>query len=214
MVETIATWRPTPADRITLVRAALAAACAVLAVPPLFAGQVPGQVPGPGTGLLLVILGSTALLLDAVDGRVARRTGTASEAGARFDSATDAFLVLVLSVATVTVVGLWTLTIGAMYYVVAAAGLVRPHLREPLPRSTARKVIGAVQPLALLLALVTALVPGMPPALAAAAPAVALPLLLFSFGRDVVALERRHVTSGAASRTATPRAATARGPAA
>ncbi len=213
MVETIATWRPTPADRITLVRAALAAACAVLAVPPLFAGPVPGQVPGEGTGLLLVILGSTALLLDAVDGPVARRTGTASEAGARFDSATDAFLVLVLSVATVAVVGLWTLAIGSMYYVVVAAGLVRPHLRESLPRSTARKVIGAVQPLALLLALVMALVPGMPSAVAAAAPAVALPLLLFSFGRDVVALERRHFASAASSRRATPQAAPAHGPA-
>ncbi|MFC9770304.1 MULTISPECIES: CDP-alcohol phosphatidyltransferase family protein [unclassified Pseudarthrobacter] len=204
-METIATWRPTPADRITLVRAALAAACAVLAVPPLFTGIVPGA----DTALLLVVLGSTALLLDAVDGRVARRTGTASEAGARFDSATDAFLVLVLSVATVTVVGLWTLAIGAMYYVVAAAGLVRPHLRQPLPRSAARKVIGAVQPLALLLALATALIPGMPPALAAAAPAVALPLLLFSFGRDVVALERRH----RASENAVPKTAAQPAPA-
>ena len=209
MVETIATWRPTPADRITLVRAALAAACAVLAVPPLFTGQATGQ----GTGLLLVVLGGTALLLDAVDGRVARRTGTASEAGARFDSATDAFLVLVLSVATVAVVGLWTLAIGAMYYVVAAAGLVRPHLRQPLPRSTARKVIGAVQPLALLVALVMALVPGMPPALAAAAPAVALPLLLFSFGRDVVALERLHHASATTVPSAATQAAPARGPA-
>ena len=209
MVETIATWRPTPADRITLIRAALAAACAVLAVPPLFTGQATGQ----GTALLLVILGSTALLLDAVDGRVARRTGTASEAGARFDSATDAFLVLVLSVATVTAVGLWTLAIGAMYYVVAAAGLARPHLRQPLPRSKARKVIGAVQPLALLLALVMALVPGMPPSLAAAAPAVALPLLLFSFGRDVVVLERRHRASKRAVPHAAPEAAPAHGPA-
>jgi phosphatidylglycerophosphate synthase len=208
MVETIATWRPTPADRITLIRAALAAACAVLAVPPLFTGIVSGA----DTALLLVVLGSTALLLDAVDGRVARRTGTASEAGARFDSATDAFLVLVLSVATVTVVGLWTLAIGAMYYVVAAAGLVRPHLRQPLPRSTARKVIGAVQPLALLLALASALVPGMPPALAAAAPAVALPLLLFSFGRDVVALERRHRAAAHAVPQAAAQPAPAGGP--
>ncbi|MCY1673770.1 hypothetical protein OVA06_03400 [Pseudarthrobacter sp. SL88] len=140
-------------------------------------------------------------------------SAAASEAGARFDSATDAFLVLVLSVATVAVVGPWTLAIGAMYYVVAAAGLVRPHLRQPLPRSTARKVIGAVQPLALLVALVMALVPGMPTALAAAAPAVALPLLLFSFGRDVVALERRHHASATTVPSAATQAAPARGPA-
>ena len=38
-----------------------------------------------------------ALLLDAVDGGVARRTGTVSGFGARFDMEVDAFLILVLS---------------------------------------------------------------------------------------------------------------------
>ena len=179
-MEAIATRFSKPADRVTLLRAVLIAVCALLVIPPLATGRHPGLLP--------VVLGGIAFLLDAVDGAVARRTGTESEAGAHFDTATDAALVLVLSVATVGVVGPWTLAIGAMYYVVAAVGLFRPHLRAPLPPSRSRKLIGAFQPLALLLALV----PGIPPALTAASPAVALPLLLFSFGRDVAALERRH----------------------
>ncbi|MBP1235460.1 phosphatidylglycerophosphate synthase [Arthrobacter sp. PvP102] len=169
----------TAADRVTLLRAVLVALCGVLAVPVLVGGQRPDQ--------LLVIVGAVAFLLDAVDGFVARRTRTASTAGARLDSATDAALVLVLSVATCAVIGLWTLCIGALYYVFVAAGRLRPHLRGPLPPNAARKAIGAFQPFALLLALT----PGIPPAVAAAAPALALPLLVFSFGRDVVALERR-----------------------
>ena len=50
---------------------------------------------GPtGPGLALVVV---ALALDWVDGQVARRTGTCSAFGARFDMETDAFLILVLS---------------------------------------------------------------------------------------------------------------------
>ena len=43
-------------------------------------------------------LAVVALALDAVDGRVARRTGTVSPFGARLDGEADAFLMLVLSV--------------------------------------------------------------------------------------------------------------------
>jgi hypothetical protein len=75
-----------------------------------------------------------------------------------------------------------------MYYAFVAAGLVRPHLRAQLPPSASRKAIGAFQPFALL----AALVPAAPGLVVAAAPAVALVLLAFSFGRDVVDLERRH----------------------
>lgn len=169
----------TPADRVTLLRALLAALCAVMAVPQLLTGRPPD--------LLLVVLGGAAFLLDALDGPIARHTGTASAAGARFDAATDAALVLVLSTAAAGVVGPWTLATGAMYYAFVAAGFFRPHLREPLPPSAARKAIGAFQPLALLVALF----PGIPAAAATAAAAAALALLTFSFGRDTVLLERR-----------------------
>jgi phosphatidylglycerophosphate synthase len=168
----------TPADRVTLLRAVLVALCAVVAVPPLFSARP--------ADLLLPVLGGVAFVLDGLDGMVARRTGTASAAGARFDAATDAALVLVLSVAAAPVAGWWTLGIGAMYYVFLAAGFFRPHLRLALPPSTSRKAIGAFQPFALLVALL----PGIPAA--AAFPAVALALLTFSFTRDVVQLETRH----------------------
>lgn len=170
----------TPADRVTLLRAILVALCAVLAVPQLFTGR--------STGLLLPILGVAAFLLDGLDGVVARRTGTSSAAGARFDSATDAALVLVLSVAAVPVAGPWTLGIGAMYYAFVAAGLIWPHLRAALPSSASRKAIGAFQPFALLIALL----PGVPAVAAVMVPALALALLTLSFTRDVVQLERRH----------------------
>ena len=180
----------TPADRVTLLRALLASLCAVLAVPQLLTGRAPAP--------LLVVLGGAAFLLDALDGPVARRTGTASAAGARFDAATDAALVLVLSAAAAGVVGPWTLAIGAMYYVFVALGFFRPHLREPLPPSRARKAIGAFQPFALL----AALLPGMPAPAAVAAAALALASLTFSFARDTVLLEQRRraalVVSGAA----------------
>lgn len=170
----------TPADRVTLLRAVLVSLCAVLAVPQL--------VTGGRTGLLLPVLGAAAFLLDGVDGAVARRTGTSSAAGARFDAATDAALVLVLSVAAVPVAGPWTLGIGAMYYAFVAAGRIRPHLRRALPPRASRKAIGAFQPFALL----AALLPGVPAVAAASVAALALALLTWSFARDVLQLERLH----------------------
>jgi len=168
----------TPADRVTLVRAVLVACCAVLAVAGLLGRQPPGT--------LLILLGAAALALDAVDGPVARRTRSASDAGARLDTQTDAALTLVLSCAAAASVGPWTLLIGLLYYAFTAAGRFRPALRKTLPPSRARKAIGAFQPCALLLALT----PGIPAVTGAAGVLAALALLLLSFGRDVAALER------------------------
>ncbi|HEX5861408.1 MAG TPA: CDP-alcohol phosphatidyltransferase family protein, partial [Nocardioides sp.] len=78
-----------PADLITLLRAVLACALAAL-VADSFIDQ-------PAVGVL-VGLAVLALLTDAFDGRVARRTGTVSRFGARFDGEVDALLMLVLSV--------------------------------------------------------------------------------------------------------------------
>src|ERR1700748_3502990 len=78
-----------PADWVTLARGLLAVGVAVLV-----AGSFAGQI----SVALLVALASVSLLLDAVDGQVARRTGTASERGGRMDGEVDAFLIGVLSV--------------------------------------------------------------------------------------------------------------------
>ena len=73
---------------------------------------------------MLVLLASVALALDAVDGRVARRTGTVSALGGRFDMEVDAFLILVLSVQVARDHGLWVLVIGAARYLLAGGRLV------------------------------------------------------------------------------------------
>ena len=83
----------------------------------------------------LVALIVPTLLLDAVDGPVARRTGTVTEAGGRLDMQVDAGVLVVLSVAAAPVVGIWVVLIGALRYVFVAASWLRPSLRRPLPRS-------------------------------------------------------------------------------
>jgi len=118
-----------PADLVTLARAVLVGGVTALVADGLAGGGTPVAV--------LVVLASTALVLDAVDGRVARRTGTASELGARFDMETDAVGVLVLSVHVATLLGPWVLAIGAMRYAFVAAGRALPWLRAPLPTSHA-----------------------------------------------------------------------------
>ena len=113
-----------PADRVTLTRATLAVGVAAL-VADSFAGTTPVT--------LLVTLTVVALLLDTIDGRVARRTGTTSAFGARFDLEVDAFLILVLSVDVARTTGTWVLAIGAARYGFVAAGWLLPWLRLSLP---------------------------------------------------------------------------------
>lgn len=169
----------TAADRLTLLRhlgAGALAAAAMLAL----AGERPAQ------SWLLAVLGAAALVTDAFDGPVARRTGTAGPLGARIDMEADAVLVMVLSVLAALVVGPWALAIGLMRYAYVAASRVRPALRRPLAVSQMRRVVGAFQGLALL----TAMTPVAPRGISTGVVAFALVLLVISFGRDVVVLER------------------------
>jgi phosphatidylglycerophosphate synthase len=160
-----------PADLVTLSRSVLAGGTAAL---------VADQ--GRDASLVVVaVVASLALVLDGVDGLVARRTGTASALGARFDMEVDAFLILVLSAFVGLFVGLWVLAIGAIRYVFVAAQQVLPWLRGPLPPSRARKTVAAVQGVALVVA-GSGLVPG-PVAVFVAGGALAA--LVWSFGRDI-----------------------------
>ncbi|HEX5860957.1 MAG TPA: CDP-alcohol phosphatidyltransferase family protein, partial [Nocardioides sp.] len=128
-----------------------------------------------------------ALLTDAFDGRVARRTGTVSRFGARFDGEVDALLMLVLSVYVAASVHLWVLVIGLARYAFAAAGWALPWMRAQLPPRYWRKVVTAVQGIVLTVAMAAVT----PPWLTTAALTVALALLAESFGRDVLWLWRR-----------------------
>ena len=122
---------------MTLVRAVLACAVAALTADS-FVGPAP--VAAPGHPQL-----PSPCSLDAVDGRVARRTGTVTPLGARFDMEVDAFLIAVLSVYVAPDVGAWVLAIGAMRYAYVAAGWALPWLRRPTPPRYWAKVVAAVQ---------------------------------------------------------------------
>ncbi len=176
-----------PADLVTLTRAVL-----VGAVTALVADTDRGSV------WPLVVIAAVALAMDAVDGKVARRTGTASEFGARFDMEVDAFLILVLSAFVATELGWWVLAIGAMRYVFVAAGRFLPWLRAPLPPRMSSKAVAAAQGIVLVVACVLPQVP------ATALTGVALAALLWSFGHDTRWLYVRR--ADAPARVVTPSA--------
>jgi phosphatidylglycerophosphate synthase len=171
------------ANVITTLRGALVAAVT---------GMVVASFVRPMPVSLLVPLIVVALLLDGVDGWVARRTNSSSELGARFDMEVDAFLLLVLSVYVSRMLGPWVLAIGLMRYAFVAAGFVFPWLRRQLPFRYWRKVVTAAQGIALTFAAT-----GLVPVLAIVLVAIALALLVESFGRDVIwlAVTRRQPES-------------------
>ncbi|KUO14390.1 CDP-alcohol phosphatidyltransferase family protein [Streptomyces dysideae] len=166
-----------PANRVTLGRATLVGGVTALVADSF-------QSSPPVT--LFVGLTAVALILDGVDGKVARRTGTSTALGARFDMEVDAFLILVLSVYVSMSLGPWVLLIGGMRYVFVAAARVWPWLNAPLPPSTARKTVAALQGVFLLLAASGYL----PHTGTFAVAAIALGALVWSFGRDVAWLWR------------------------
>jgi phosphatidylglycerophosphate synthase len=136
---------------------------------------------------LLVGLTVPALILDGVDGWVARRTRTVSATGARFDQEVDAFLILVLSIQVSTTLGAWVLTIGAARYLLWGAEWLWPWLREPVPPRYWRKVVAAIQGIALTIAVANVL----PPVANVIMVAGALVLLCESFGEYVIWLWRK-----------------------
>jgi phosphatidylglycerophosphate synthase len=136
---------------------------------------------------LLIVLASSALILDAVDGWVARRTRTESQFGARFDMEVDAFLLLVLSVYVAPSLGWWVLAIGLLRYAFVVAGWLAPWMRATLPPRYWRKVVTAVAGVALIIA-----ASGVPPGwVGVVVTLIALALLVESFGRDVLWLAAR-----------------------
>jgi len=174
-----------PADHITATRAVLAGGVIALVADGFFGAQ---------HVTTLAAMAAIALALDLVDGYVARRTGTESAFGARFDMEVDAFLIAVLSVHVASTFGWWwVLLIGAMRYLYVAAGRVFPWLRLPLPPRRSAKVVAAIQGVALAVAASALL----PQPLVRIALAVALILLVESFGQDCWSQwGRRHEVAG------------------
>jgi phosphatidylglycerophosphate synthase len=174
-----------PAGTVTALRAVLVGGVAALVVEDL-------ARPGAVAPLPLVALAVVALALDGVDGLVARRTRTASEFGARFDSELDAALLAVLSVHVAVDLGPWVLAVGAMRYAFVAAGWVLPWLRGELPERRSAKVVAVLQGVALVVASADVL----PRPVPVAAVAAALATLTWSFAVSVVWLARQRPASG------------------
>jgi phosphatidylglycerophosphate synthase len=168
------TGRLGPADVVTWIRCCLVGGAVAL---------VTGGSGGGATGALVVVA-TAALALDGVDGAVARRTGTASAFGARFDMEVDASLVLALGIGAARLVGPWVLVIGAARYFLLVAALAIPALDRPTPPRVWRKVVAAAQGVALMVVCTRLLPSSISGALAIAA-AVAL---VWSFATQVLEL--------------------------
>jgi phosphatidylglycerophosphate synthase len=130
-----------------------------------------------------------ALALDGVDGWFARRQGTVSSFGGRFDMEVDSVLALVLATTAAVTGGLGPLAIllGLPRYAFAAAAWALPWMRRDLPERFSRKVVCVVQ-LGVLIALQAPILPG---ALAAGLVALAALALVWSFAVDMAWLARR-----------------------
>lgn len=135
-----------------------------------------------------------ALLLDGVDGWIARRQGMASAFGARFDMEVDALLILVLSLfaALLGKAGWWIALAGLLRYLFVAAGFLWPWMNAALPDSFRRKLVCVVQAAAL----VALAAPPVAPPWSVAIAAVSLVVLAWSFAVDTLWLFRRRGEEG------------------
>ncbi|HEY7044700.1 MAG TPA: CDP-alcohol phosphatidyltransferase family protein [Nocardioidaceae bacterium] len=168
----------TPADRVTLVRAVLTSGCAAAAaMAPISDLDV--------SSWWFVSLAALALLLDALDGAVARSSGTTA-AGARLDMELDAGMLVVLSVAAATQLGPWVLLVGAMRYLYLVASYLWPLLGTSVPSSRFRRTVAGLQGAAL----TVALAPFTPVDVGTAVVIASLVLLVASFAHQTLATVR------------------------
>ena len=187
------------ANRVTLFRAALALPVLALSVVALAPHVVDAAgtraVMADGVAWWVIVVSTIAMVLDGLDGRVARRTQTTSDFGARFDMEFDAALIMALSVLVWVAgkAGPWVLAIGLMRYVFVAAGFAVPALTGALPERFRRKVVCVVQGVVLLVALG----PIIPRPMAVGVAAAGLAMLTWSFAVDVVWLLRAGRTTDA-----------------
>lgn len=167
------------ANQVTLARVGIVA---------LISGLIGGSSLNATQGWFTAILAGLALLLDGVDGWLARRHGMVSAFGARFDMETDALLILVMALLLYqsSKAGVWVLLSGLMRYGFVALGLLWPWLNQSLPPSKRRQTICVIQSIALAVCLTPVVVP--PYSWLAAASA--LLLLIISFAIDIVWLAR------------------------
>ncbi|WP_348761299.1 FkbM family methyltransferase [uncultured Salinisphaera sp.] len=171
------------ANTLTTLRAGLAALLGTLIV------EADIVAATPALAWLATAVAATALTLDALDGPVARRAGTTSRFGARFDMEIDALLIALLAglLWATDKMGVWVLALGGLRYVFGATRLAVPRLAVgELPPSQRRRVVCGVQGIVL----VVCLAPIVDAALATALGGAALIALTASFIADWAALWR------------------------
>ncbi|MEZ5092674.1 CDP-alcohol phosphatidyltransferase family protein [Nocardioides sp.] len=186
-----------PPNAVTLARALLTSGVVALTVEELAGGT--------GARATLTAFAAVALLLDGLDGWVARRTGSATALGARFDMEVDALLILALSVTAAHDLGWWVLLLGAARYLLWAATGFVGWLRAPSPPRRWAKTVAATVGVCLTVA-VSGLLPD---AVSRLALAGCLALLAESFGRQVWWLRRHRSTAPAGALPAAAAGATA-----
>ncbi|HEX3141657.1 MAG TPA: CDP-alcohol phosphatidyltransferase family protein [Rhizobacter sp.] len=169
-----------PANRLTLLRLAASTLLAAVIGEPLAQPDV--------IAWGIVVAATVTAVLDAADGPLARRSGLASEFGARFDMETDAWLTLVLCglILHFDKAGAWVLAAGLMRYAFVGAARLWPWLSGTLPPSLRRKAVCVAQ----ITTLIVCLGPIVPRALSSALAAVSVGLLAWSFAVDVRTLAR------------------------
>jgi phosphatidylglycerophosphate synthase len=167
------------ANGVTLTRGAMTLLLAALI----------GVRSGAALGWAVVAVAMVAVVLDGVDGWLARSRNEASAFGARFDMEVDALLIVVLAALVwhLDKAGLWILAAGLLRYAFVLASFALPWLERPLPSSRRRQTVCVLQ----IVSLIGALVPAVTPPWSGAVASAGLVLLAWSFAVDVVWLARR-----------------------
>lgn len=163
------------ANQVTLLRGSLIA---------LLIGLI-ADYPAPW---LVVITASIVLMLDGVDGWIARRLHIANNFGARFDMETDALLLLVLSslVWQYEKAGPWIFLAGLIRYIFIVSSCLLPFLSRPLPPRRRRQTAFVIQAIALIVSMSPVFVQPLSSVIALAG----LIVLTVSFSIDVCYLAR------------------------
>jgi phosphatidylglycerophosphate synthase len=145
------------ANWATLLRALIAVLLLAEAIA-VFAGSL---APGAALRSITIACATAALGLDGLDGYLARRFGTASAFGARFDMETDAFTMLALAMLVWATgqAGAWVLVSGILRYIFVIGGWLWPVLALPLPPRKRRQTLCVMALIALILALAPPVTP-------------------------------------------------------
>ncbi len=172
------------ANRVTLWRTALAC---------LFAGLVgEGARVLDGLAIPLVVGTAAFLVLDGVDGWLARRRGEESAFGRLLDHETDALFLLIRSVLVYQTenVGPWIMAAGLLHYVYLGVRAAWPRLRVDLPAARRGPAIG----LGAMLGLLACLSLDLQAEVARAVAVVVLGALIWSFSIDGFRMWRKAIS--------------------